>query len=535
MSRDHKHDIALDAKSPDLPTAEWQAIIDRVWPDVRKRHLFPELPRPVASADEEVSSVDVTDKQITLSVSAGEALAKHVPKDVIVSALLDHATAHHTVCPWDFDTYLQLYGSLKPVVRDGDTIKRVLSYFTDVVSDTHAVRERESRLADIYRHLDGGEGFDVIRALYQRIWGEEMGAESGAEVSEAVSRLERIPYLDRSRWLESVRSFASVMQPFVMADVQAGDGDGDGGMLGPHGADQYTREEIEKGLSAFADQGYHAFRAMVEDFRKEIEEAGAMPEKGIGHGRGVPRDADILYYMKKAESFRLPVKPMAMEKVGGMYPHTHTPWEVGKPVHDIDVWTSFGKVLPGISQTWERREGETHGVEDGTPDCLIVIDSSGSMANPCDELSHAVLGAGCAADAYLRRRRRVAVYNFSDAPQGGSERLDFTEHRESVYRALCRYFGGGTELALDDFKSFGSRQMDIFIITDMQISNLGSVIRYLSAAAGRVTAVHVGQTREAEQFRSSTESADHIVVYAVESPEDIPAIVLAEAESRFAA
>jgi len=521
---------------PDNPSKEeWQAIIDRVWPEVRKRHLFPELPRPIVSVEDGVSSVNLTDKQITLSLETSEALAEHVPKDVVVSALLDHATAHHTVCPWDFDTYLQLYGALKPVVREGDTIKRVLDYFTDVVSDTHSVRERDSRLADAYRHMKGSEGFDVIRALYQRIWGEPLGAESSDDVDQAVSRLERIPYLDRSKWLDSVRTFASVMQPYVVGEMSDGDGESDGGMMGPHGATQYSREEIEKGLSAFAEKGYHAFRAMVEDFRDELEDAGAMPEKGIGHGRGVPRDADILYYMKRAETFKLPVHPTRMEKVGGLYPYTHTPWEIGKPVYDIDVWTSFGKILPGISQTWHRKEGETHGVDDGTPDCLILIDSSGSMANPCDELSHAVLGAGCAADAYLRRRRQVAVYNFSDAPQGGVEKLDFTEDREAIYRALCRYVGGGTELALDDFKSFGTRQMDIFMITDMQISNLGSVSRFLSSVSGRVTAVHVGQTREAEQFRAGAEAEDHIVVYAVESQEDIPRIVLAEAESRFVA
>lgn len=90
-------------------------------------------------------------------------------------------------------------------------------------------------------------------------------------------------------------------------------------------------------------------------------------------------------------------------------------------------------------------------------------------------------------------------------------------------------------MALDDFKSFGTRQMDIFMITDMQISNLGSVSRFLSSVSGRVTAVHVGQTREAEQFRAGAEAEDHIVVYAVESQEDIPRIVLAEAESRFVA
>ena len=149
--------------------------------------------------------------------------------------------------------------------------------------DTHAVRERSSRLPDVYRHLDGGECFGVIRVLYQRIWGESLGADGDTDVDQAVYRLERIPYQDRVRWLESVRSFASVMQPYVIAEMREDDGDSDGGMLGSHGAGQYSRGEIEKGLGAFADQGYHAFRAMVENFWDEIEDDGAMSEKGIGH------------------------------------------------------------------------------------------------------------------------------------------------------------------------------------------------------------------------------------------------------------
>jgi hypothetical protein len=54
----------------------------------------------------------------------------------------------------------------------------------------------------------------------------------------------------------------------------------------------------------------------------------------------------------------------------------------------------------------------------------------------------------------------------------------------------------------------------------MQISNLGSVIGYFAAAENRVTAVHVGQTREAEQFRRSADGAENIVVYPVETPEE---------------
>jgi len=61
-----------------------------------------------------------------------------------------------------------------------------------------------------------------------------------------------------------------------------------------------------------------------------------------------------------------------------------------------------------------------------------------------------VLGAACATDAYLRNHSKIAVYNFSDAPMGGKDILDYTHRREEVYRTLCKYFGGGTALDMDD-------------------------------------------------------------------------------------
>jgi hypothetical protein len=304
-------------------------------------------------------------------------------------------------------------------------------------------------------------------------------------------------------------------------------------MMGPHGLQQYSAGEIGKGLNQFAQRGLHAFRAMVEDFREELEAAGQLPEAGMGRGRETPADADLLFYMKRASAYSLPIRTVPMEKVGGQNPHSHSPWEVGRPVQDIDVWTSFGKILPGISQVWERRQGETHGTDDGTPDCLVVIDSSGSMTNPCEQLSYAVLGAGCAADAYLSRHRRVAVYNFSDAPSDGREILGFNRDRRTIYRTLCRYFGGGTALHLPDLKALRRKHTDIFIITDMQITNLESVIDYLLETDCRVTAVHVGRTREAERFRKAVGTSRNICVYPVEQQEDIPNIVLAEVEARF--
>ncbi|MBT3606242.1 MAG: hypothetical protein HN521_24490, partial [Candidatus Latescibacteria bacterium] len=333
-----------------------QDVIHKVWPDVRKRHLFPELPTPeIVESEEEAVSIQMKGKTIQIDQETLEALAKAMPIEDAASAMLDHGVAHHTVCPWDFETHLKLYAQLKPVLMDGDVVKQVVNYFMDVVADTHAVRERDSKLADVYRQLPSDPVSNVVRSLYQRLWGKDLGVNDTAESD----RLARIPYLDASHWGESIRSFAQVMGPLI---TKMGDGDGadgSGGMMGDHGLQPYSQGEIEDALEAFSEQGFYAFRAMVDDFKDELEKKGMMPH--MGKGKGSPSDADMLYYMKRAAAVRLPVHTRPMEKVGGEQPFSHIPWEIGKPVQDIDVWTSFGKVLPGLSQMWKWQEGETHG------------------------------------------------------------------------------------------------------------------------------------------------------------------------------
>ncbi len=161
--------------------------------------------------------------------------------------------------------------------------------------------------------------------------------------------------------------------------------------------------------------------------------------------------------------------------------------------------------MPGVTQIWKKQEGKGRGKMEGTPDCLIAIDSSGSMINPRKNLSYAVLGAACATDAYLRNHSKVAVYNFSDAPMGGKDVLDYTRRREEVYRILCKYFGGGTALDMDDLMPLiqEKKNLDLFIITDMKITNLETLIGYFEKIQNRITAVHIGENPYASRFEKA--------------------------------
>ncbi len=511
--------------------------IYRLWQKVRKKHLFPEIPEPVVGDTDGNVAMEMKNKQITLSGDFLNRLAQKMGMEDALEALLDHGIGHHTYCPWDFKTHLAIYAEAKRVVKDKAMAKRAAGFFMDVVADTNCVKSNETKLPELYRNIERGPFEEVVVSLYQRIWGLDLKSKGDSEI---VRRLSRIPYLDRKRWPDSVHRFTRVIKQ-LLEEEQEQQSQGQGGqkenMMGDHDLSGFSQEEADQGLRDFAREagGLREFKEIIEDFEGELKELGHGVEGGMGRGRGKMIDADVLYYMKLAENYSIPLRKKSLEKRGYMHPHSHRPWEVGKPVQDVDVWTSFGKIMPGITQTWRKTSGRTFGDQESAPDCIILIDSSGSMINPRKNLSHAVLGAACAADAYLRNSARVAVYNFSDAPMGNRVILDFTSERQAIYKVLCKYFGGGTALNLKDLDPLleMAQTPDIFLITDMKITNLGKVINYLSTIDNRISAVYIGDNNYAHRFREAMGDRGNISIFHVAQKEDIPKIVLGKIKEYF--
>lgn len=522
-----------------------QSIIEEIWPKVKRKHLYPEIPVPkVGKLQEEIKEdqdqavgLEIKQKQITINPAFIYRMKDKMKEEQVIEALLDHGVAHYTFCPWDFQTHLLLYAEAKKIVNDKDLAKQVAGYFMDVITDTYCVKTKSTEIPQLHRNLKKGKVEEVIASLYQKIWGIDLGIQdselSDSRNNEIVRRLARIPYLDRSRWPESIQKFARSIKNLLTHEKEEQEkrgGNKGNNPQGEHNLDNYSFEEIDQGLRDYAKRtmAISEFRDIVEDFSEELKEMGYGMEGGMGRGRGSSIDADILFYMKLAETYSIPVKKIKVEKKGNLHPHSHSPWEIGAPFQDVDPWTSFGKIMPGITQIWKKMEGKGRGKFEGVPDCLIAIDSSGSMINPRKSLSYAVLGAACATNAYLRNDSKVAVYNFSDAPMGGKDILNFTDKKVDIYRTLCKYFGGGTALDLDDILSLmgGRKNIDLFIITDMKITNLEALISFLSQIQNRITVVHIGENPYASRFEKAVENKRNISIFTVKRKEDIPHIVL---------
>jgi len=508
---------------------KYRQLLDKIWPEVRKKHFFPELPKPIIFKSVDDIGLEIKSKQITLSYSFIEEASRKLPAENVIEALLDHCVAHYTVCPWDFSTHLALYLRAKNVLKDTAMGQIATSYFMDVVVDTHCFKEKDTPLPDLYRHMEKNETLDkIICALYQKIWGIDLNIYGYEEIS---SKLSQIPYLDRDLWPQSIHRFSKIIQGLLKP----------GGhfsiiSMGQGGFGNYSRVEIEQGLREFArsSRDPREFQEVIEDLPVELlEEFESDGGMGLSFLHS-STDANAQFYMRLAENYSLPLNKRPAEKSGTFYPFSHSPWELNKPFLDIDPWTSLGKIMPGITQTWERREGDTFGNEEGTPNCIIMVDSSGSMTNPKEYLSQAVLGAACASDAYLRNDAMVAVYNFSDANAGEREILPYTRERAKIYQTLCHYFGGGTRLDVGDIEILQDPSIpDIFIITDMKITNLKAFIDYLNSLENRVTAVHIGESDYAEQFKQSMKTRKNISTFFVQRNKDIPKIVLGKIEEYF--
>ncbi len=500
-------------------------ILKRIWPKVRARHYYPELPAPRIAEGKDRVGLELKGKEITLSTAFVNEMSLRLDSRLIIEGLLDHAVSHYIYCPWDFSTHLMLYKEAKSVIQDKSMAKKAADTFMDVVADTHCVSRNKTPLPDIYRNIPKGRLDETVCALYQKIWGLDLGVEKWEEMA---TKLSRIPYLDRSRWPGSIRRFASVIRELLEEEEMDGEIENPSSM-GNHEMGQYPPQEIEQGLKDLASDATTPaqFNAILKDIQDDLSDSLKKNGLDIGLGKGDGFDAEILYYMKLAQNHALPIRKRPLEKSGSLYPHHHAPWEAGKPFYDIDPWKSFGKLMPGLTKSWQRVEGEIYGREYGTPDCMVIIDSSASMVDPKKKISHAVLGAACAVDAYLRNGARVAVYNFSDAAAGDELTLPYTRNRRKIYKALCRYFGGGTQLFVENIRAIQTDRLpDIFLITDMQITNLEILVQYFSECNNRITAVHIGKNKHIDEFRQRMAMHQNVQIYGVENRQDIPGIVL---------
>lgn len=481
--------------------AHWLDRIKPIFKQARKDLYYPPIVK--------VEPAQVETIQITFSAPKYKLL---VPKRVIeefshkaLLGIFHHELNHWAKHPYDVKTIILEHYWLGEIPGKDD----IRNLYDDVIVNLDLIINRGlGQVAQAYRELPATTKIDrVLRAFYYRVTGIDFGCPRvEGKLEQRITRLRAIDFLDLSkvRLKSNIRRFAKIIDdlldermelPFIFFSVA-----------------DFGAENITRAMKAIAGEVVpQEYQRIAAEVLEDLENfAGGPPESqpgstGISPGKKVLAQdlekPDIGWYSSRASRYSISIEPLI--KKGSLYPDQITDFELDDSIDTFNPIESYGKILPSLAKKHELAEFERYG-EISVPDAVIIIDSSGSMPNPEEVVSYAVLGAFSIARNYLDIGARVGVINFSNV----NLELGLTRNRQRVYEMLKLYQGHGTTLHIDDLHEYVSSirggAKDYILITDAGIDNIRKVVDYFSEIKVRLTIIWLrGETEFEDKFKEN--------------------------------
>ena len=564
-------------------------IMGKEWQKIRKRFHYPQLPQPRLVENEPNGSINME----SLEVSVSEPFIKNLEtKDITpeesFNDVLTHEVTHYMKFPGSVLNILKLQKSAKGMT-DGNKISELRTAFTEAQTNLYQLNELKSETTAKVRKACGlpeGDSFGrLMYGLYQEISGQDFGVESKGkslvdkvkrvlkinptnEERSLVKKLKNIDYTNKEQETNNFRQFAQVLKDYQppqdqnKKDGEGQDGEGNGNEQGQgsgqgkpcpgNGLGGFSDNQIREGLKQFAQecsnpQEYEEIVKQVlnEDEKQETQgrKQGQLPQamgKKAGSGRGITQLTDN-FYTALAEKYAVPIRKKLMHKNGTLYPYSHTSFEVGDSITDVDAFSTPG-ILPGITKKWVKKEGEVHGNDEAVPDSFLIIDNSPSMIdwetknginipiNPSQRIYQHIVGATAISNTYLLNGSRVAVYSF-----GSNDHLtNPTKDREMVHRELRRYSSnGGTTFNsrfLEGVLKDSEGEYDISVVSDMDIRNLGGFIDTVLGIpqTHRIHLLYTENNGYVGKLRESFGSRENVAILPLTCESDIQKITMGE-------
>jgi len=407
-----------------MKTTNKQKIMKQEWQKVRKSFYYPQLPLPRLTKNVSNGQLDFKNLQISINPDYIEELAKKgCDEHTGFNALLGHEVGHFMDYPGSVLNLLKLHKIARKELNEQEAYS-LRETFTNVQNNTNLVQNKgyESIPIALKPEAIKSKGIDrIVFGLYQNLWEKELGLKLKRKENTLVQKLEDIDYLDKGRQEQNFRKFIKIIKDLKQkskgSDKRKESGQYKGSTLGG-----FSDNQIKEGVRQFAQESApKEFKKIVGEVLKELEEG---EENGLERktrtgvkfsGAGTERGNLIIaknFYSALSENFSVPIRKRQIQKNGSLYPHSHEKFSMDDSIDNLDPFSSPG-IIPGITQKWIKKEGETIQDYSGIPDSLIVMDSSGSMPNPDEFVSIPVLGGTVIANAYLNNNAQVTVYNFS--------------------------------------------------------------------------------------------------------------------------
>ena len=534
------------------------------WQNVRKRFHYPQLPQPELVDDIPNGSIDLKNLEIKVSEPFIQSFEQHgINTEEAMNEVLTHELTHFMRFPGSVLNILKLQKAAQGLT-DGNSASELRYAFTEAQTNLYMTQELNhpttARMRKAYGLAEGADFGKLIYGLYQEISGQDFGVKLSREEKKLVEKLRDIRYLFDNTTEEqrtererreplSFRKFVEVMkeyQPPQNKDKEDGQGKGKGRNSSDpcsgngNGLEGFTENQIREGLRQFAQecsspQEYEEVVKQVlnEDAQKEEipQEKSQTSGRRAGTEKGIAELADN-FYTALAEKYTIPIRKKQLHKNGSLYPHSHTPFEVGDSITEVDAFSTPG-ILPGITKKWVRKEGEVHSNEESIPDSFIVIDSSQSMPNPKEGVSMPVLGATAISNAYLVNGSEVSIYNFSGI--GNKILYGPSKDRKGIHQTLRTYFNGGTVFdpsTLREVLGHYNNPFDMSVVSDMEISNLPDFVSAILSVP-QTHRVHLlwtdpSKKHYVDNLRQSFGSRENVAILPLTKYSDIEKITMGE-------
>lgn len=527
-----------------------QKIMQEEWLKVRKSFYYPQLPSPRLDGNIPNGCLNFKNLQISISPNYIKNLKeKGCNENTSLNFILGHEIGHFVDYPGSVLNLLRLH----KIARESLDEKQAFGLreaFLNIQNNTNLVQNRgyEANVC-VWAKSEANEmqGLNKIYlGLYQELWKRDLDVKLKRNEKKLVKQLQEIDYLNQNRQDQNFREFIELVRQYQTQEGegkgegkkdkgQGKQGEGQGFGQGESSLEAFSDNQIREGIRQFAQESKPGeFEQTVEEILRELKGGEKGKGKGIeqklrGLGAGTERGNLIIarnFYSALAENFSIPIRHKKIQKNGSLYPHSHEEFSMNDSVNDLDAFSSPG-IIPGVTQKWIRKEGES--IEDyfGIPDSLVVLDSSGSMPNPDAAVSIPVLGATVIANAYLNNNAKVTAYNFS----ADNIIVGPSKNKERLHETLRTYQGGGTVFNTDTIENIVKKQnnIDISIISDMKIHNLGDFLDYTSKLPN-VHRVHLFYTNSGNIYSIADElkNKENIGILPLHSQEDIKKIVMGE-------
>lgn len=561
------------AQSPSLPEKELMAIYGRMrsecYADVKGMEYSEAVP---------MAAIDFGTDRIMINPKSFANLEKKgmTPQEIVKGYLQHEYFGHKASHPFDVKRIVAEDIALNNAGLDETTRNYARNRFDDLVGNLKVWNSHEAdELRKLYSSFESTSKFDdVEKMFYQDVTGRDFGAKATSELQPYAKRLGKIDLLSGTpikpvrESMEQVVDFYNTIKPLVDEMKNKGQkpfggdsknkgkqqqqGEGGNGMGGSgQNLSDISPKDVEKAVKELMEEGELGTEGAKKFLKRYAEEKGEADKKkgmaaAVAKGKGDPEKSDMndgclggapggvfldnsdvyankVLYNTLSERYTLKIKKLPVEHKGGAYPCGYESWSSSDPPHEIDPFTSFGIIAPGITKKVERKGLDAFGTCEKTPDLLILLDDSGSMPKPMVDVSYAVLSAFVAAKNYVRNGSEVAAVRFSDRTTQGA----FSRDESAVIGELLKFKNGGdthVDLpAVEETVSKGRKKkkdLDAILISDGQIDNKDLAIRYLSDFS-RAFMFEIGTN-------GPPEKRERVIVYHISRDEDLSKIVIDE-------